>query len=175
MSNLIAFPMDRVRPCSVPAEPAQDRARPRKARERVGGLEFYPRLGLWKASNVTLDPSTLEAHSYSWWLMARRFGDLVVFNSFRYSVSTSKHQFNVRCWLGHHGISYVTLEAPRGLDDLDSARRRYLRLIDELKAEIAKPRTRKAKNQEREAMIQRHRAKLALIDQLESLQARGLA
>jgi hypothetical protein len=143
-----------------------DLSRPRVKREEVGGLKYYPRLGVWRASNVKLDPKSLRSWSYDWWLMSCRIGPYLVFNEYGYSNSTRKHQSKVRSWLWKKGYLFVTVESPHGLQDLESSRRYYLNRIAELEALCARPKTRAYKNQERRERIYGLKAKLELVNDL---------
>lgn len=64
----------------------------------VTGLKYYKRLKIYKSStgNVTFDPATMEAYSYSWWKFVTKIKGKVVFNDYSYSSSTSGHQAAVR-------------------------------------------------------------------------------
>lgn len=118
-------------------------------------MKFYKRLNLYKASNVSFDPESMEAHSYAWWRFTEIINGKLVFNSYRYSPSTGKHQSKVRSLLSSLGHSIdLFIEAPQGLQQLDSAIRLYERRITDLEAEIKKPGTRKAKNLERAEQVE---------------------
>lgn len=67
-------------------------------------MKHYKKTNLYKASNVTFDPTKIEATSYNWWLFVKRIKGKTVFNSYRYSVSTSKHQAKVRSLMSQLGI-----------------------------------------------------------------------
>lgn len=67
-------------------------------------MKHYKKTNLYKASNVTFDPTKIEATSYSWWLFVKRIKGKTVFNSYRYSISTSKHQSKVRSLMRQLGI-----------------------------------------------------------------------
>jgi hypothetical protein len=59
---------------------------------------------IYKASNVIFNPNTIEAFSYRWWKFVKVIDGLVVFNKYRYSVSTAKHQAKVRQLMIELGI-----------------------------------------------------------------------
>lgn len=61
--------------------------------------------------NCTFDPAKVEAHSYRWWRFAAVIEGLVVFNNYRYSVTTAKHQSKVRSLMNDLGIK-IDLELP---------------------------------------------------------------
>ena len=58
-------------------------------------MKYYKTQKMYKASNVTFNVETLEAYSYGWWSFVKVINGEVVFNEYRYSVSTSKHQTKV--------------------------------------------------------------------------------
>lgn len=79
-------------------------------------MKYFSRLKLYKAASCTFDPTTCDAFSYRWWRFVARVDGLVIFNSYRYSVSTSKHQRKVRGILHDLGIKIdVYLQLPRGI------------------------------------------------------------
>ena len=67
-------------------------------------MKHFKRSGLYKASNVSFDPVKIEALSYDWWVFVSRIGKLTVFNDYRYSVSTAKHQRKVQQLMRDLGI-----------------------------------------------------------------------
>lgn len=100
---------------------------------------------IWKAANVTFNEQTLEAHSYAWWLFVAKIKEKLVFNNYRYSVTTARHQSKVKEVLKSLGIKIdIEIEAPKGLDKLDIAIEHYEMRIKKLNAEMIKPRKRKA-------------------------------
>lgn len=79
-------------------------------------MKFFSRLKLYKATNVTLNPATLDAFSYGWWRFVAVVEGKVIFNSFRYSVTTAKHQRKVRSVLADLGVTVdLDLQLPRGI------------------------------------------------------------
>jgi hypothetical protein len=134
-------------------------------------MRWYPRLGIFKASNVTFNPDTCEAYSYEWWRFVERIDGKVVFNSYRYSSMTSKHQWKVRKLLAHLGIAIdLEIEAPRGLDRLDMAVSHYGDRIALLEIAIATPRSQAKKNAERKAKIAEYRRSITTIKRLIKIQ-----
>jgi len=61
-------------------------------------LKFMKRAGIYQRANynITFDPTKIEAISYKWWRFVAVVDGLVIFNNYRYSVSTSKQQREVR-------------------------------------------------------------------------------
>lgn len=79
-------------------------------------MKYMKRSGIYKASNVTFNPATKDAYSYSWWRFVGVVEGVLIFNNFRYSVSTSKHQSKVRSLMNELGIvPDVVLSLPRGI------------------------------------------------------------
>jgi hypothetical protein len=59
---------------------------------------------IYSASNVWFDSDTLNGVSYNWWYFVRKMHGKVIFNEYRYSNTTSKHQYKVRSLLQQLGI-----------------------------------------------------------------------
>lgn len=76
-------------------------------------MKFMKRANIYQASNynVTFNPETVEAHSYKWWRFVFKVDGIVVFNNYRYSNSTSKHQSKVRSLMSQLGIQ-IDIHAP---------------------------------------------------------------
>lgn len=130
-------------------------------------MKFYKTQNLYKASNVTFNPDTIQAYSYKWWLFVSRIGNKVVFNDYNYSNTTLRHQAKIRSLLKELGIKVdLTITAPLGLQNPASAIDFYQIKIKTLKAEIAKPNTRKAKNAERETQIKHFESKIKEVTKL---------
>ena len=161
--------------------------RERKEPVTVAGFRWQPLKQRFAKANVYFDVETQEAYSYGWWRFVERIGPYLVFNSYRYSVSTSKHQCRVggygywreqnddpKEWgaslLASLGLKIdLWIEAPRGLQDLNSARTEYQFRIENLEAEIAKKGSRKAKNAKRRAEIDRLKIKMATVSMLQKI------
>lgn len=67
-------------------------------------MKQLKRSGIYKSANITFDPATIAAHSYGWWQFVRVISGKVVFNEYRYSVTTAKHQRKVLRLMGELGI-----------------------------------------------------------------------
>jgi len=73
---------------------------------------------IYQASNynVTFDPKTTSAFSYHWWKFVGIVEGKVIFNNYRYSNSTSKHQSKVRTLLNELNIKIdIEMPLPAGL------------------------------------------------------------
>ena len=117
-------------------------------------MKYFKRLKLYKSNECLYNPETMEATSYNWWVFIKLINGVLVFNNYNYSPSTIKHQYKVRDLLRELEIDIdITIEAPKGLQDLNSAIAHYDYLIKELNDAIAKPRSQKKKNLERQKQI----------------------
>lgn len=81
-------------------------------------MKLYKRSGVYKSSHVTFNPSTMDAYSYDWWRFVARIEGLIVFNSYFYSQSTSKHQRKVKRLMHNLGIKIdIEMPIPSGIQD----------------------------------------------------------
>jgi hypothetical protein len=79
-------------------------------------MKYMKKLNIWKASNVTFNPKSIDAHSYKHWRFVALVDGLVVFNNYRYSVTTAKHQRVVENLLAHLGIKIdMKIQIPTGI------------------------------------------------------------
>lgn len=79
-------------------------------------MKFFKRLKLYKAVNVTFNPETMDAYSYQWWRFVGVVEGKLIFNDFRYSVTTARHQRKVRSLMKSLGIKPdITMPLPRGI------------------------------------------------------------
>ena len=86
-------------------------------------MKYYKRLKIYKASNVTFDPATVTAHSYRHWAFVLTIGNKVVFNDYRYSVSTAGHQRKVARVMQELGIKVdYTVRVRESLSTMDTIR-----------------------------------------------------
>jgi hypothetical protein len=127
-------------------------------------MKYYSRLGLYKASNVTFNPSRIEAYSYDWWKFVSKINGYIVFNNYTYSTTTCRHQHKVRRLLKSLGIDVnITIKAPKGLQNLESAIHFYNSEINSLKDAIAKKGSKALKNKERLAQISELTGKIEIV------------
>lgn len=83
---------------------------------KMATMKYMVRAKIYKAKNVTFNPSTLDAHSYAWWRFVGVVEGKVVFNNYRYSVTTAKHQRMVGVLLKELGIHVdIIMPLPRGI------------------------------------------------------------
>lgn len=128
-------------------------------------MKHMKRSGLYQASNykVTFNPKSWIATSYSWWVFVRKIKGQVVFNSYRYSVTTAKHQSKVRSLMRELGIKIDReVSFKTSLDKIDSLKElnQTQKLQDEANARLANlkriERNKRAKERraEKKALIQ---------------------
>jgi hypothetical protein len=126
-------------------------------------MRYIKKRNQWESPNVTLNADKLEAYSYRWWKFLAKIGKKVVFNNYRYSVSTSKHQRKVLNQLDSLGIKVdLFLDFPEGIDSsgFSSSKTHYEFKIKELEAAIAKTGSRKSTNAQRLDQIKYNKQKL---------------
>ena len=81
-------------------------------------MKLMKRSNIYQSSNYncTFDPNKVEAFSYKWWKFVGVVEGKVIFNDYRYSKSTSKHQSKVRRLLQDLGIHIdISMPIPKGL------------------------------------------------------------
>lgn len=132
-------------------------------------MKYYSRLKQYKASNLTFDPAIGEGRSYEWYAIARKFNGVLVLNTYRYSNTTARHVNKLRKLFRSVGLEWMEIDAPRGLQNLSAARELAVSRIQNLTAEINKPRSRPEKNAERFRAVAGLKEKLALIDRLKEM------
>ena len=120
-------------------------------------MKYYSRLKLYKAPNLVFNPATKKAYSYKWYELVSVINGKLVLNTYRYSNTTARHYREVSCLLDKLGINIdMRIEAPKGLQNLESAKDHYLWLINELNSEINNPRSQKSKNIERKKQVKEY-------------------
>lgn len=64
-------------------------------------MKFMPRKNIWSGSSRknTFNPDTFQGHSYGWWMYVSKVKGVVVFNDYNYSVTTRKHQSEMKHFL----------------------------------------------------------------------------
>lgn len=71
--------------------------------------------------SLVFDPVTKRAYSYSWWRFVDEVEGKLVFNDYNYSISTSKHQREVRTLLNQLGLKVdLAIPVPKGLQNYSS-------------------------------------------------------
>lgn len=133
-------------------------------------MKFYSRSKTYKASNVTFNIHDLVATSYGWWEFLRVINGSLVFNEYRYSNTTARHQWKVRRLLEQHGIKIdLTIECPKGLQSnewSESAIQCYKVKVQNLWDQVNKSGSHKTKNYERVTEISVMKEKIKAIESL---------
>lgn len=79
-------------------------------------MKYFKRLKLWKSKNLVLDPATMKSTSYDWWMLTGKVSGVVIFNTYKYSVTTAKHIDKVFCTLHDLGIrDYLEIQSPSNI------------------------------------------------------------
>lgn len=104
------------------------------------------RSGIYSNSTGSLvwNPSTQEARSYGWYVLAKRIGGVLYLNTYGYSVTTSRHVSIMHKHFGYTG--YQCIEAPKGLQDLECAHRHNLERARHFEEKASKARTLETKS-----------------------------
>ena len=69
-----------------------------------GCMKWMSRKQVFGLKNVTFNPFTMVADSYDWWVFVLPIKGKIVFNNYNYSMTTCKHQGEVRQLLKSLGI-----------------------------------------------------------------------
>ena len=88
----------------------------------VSGLEWRPRLEIFKGSNgkVEFNPETFQGRSYNWWIFVAKIKGKVSFNDYRYSVTTNQHQRTMEEFLATNKIKVdVTVKTRKSLGSIE--------------------------------------------------------
>ena len=67
-------------------------------------MPYQTKNKLFKTKNNCFNPETCEAHSYNWWKYVSKIKGKIVFNNHNYSMTTNKHQSEMRRLLDQLGI-----------------------------------------------------------------------
>ena len=130
-------------------------------------MRYYKTLKKYKASNLSFDCRTTTALSYNWWEFVKVINGLVVFNDYRYSPTTQRHQSKISCLLDYLHIDVdLIIECPDGLQNLHSGVIYYNHQIEELTKEICNPRSNKIKNEYRRRLRASYASKLVQLEDL---------
>ena len=106
-------------------------------------MKFYPKLGIYKSSNLTFCPEENKAFSYKWYQLLGHIKKTLVLNTFAYSPTTGRHISKLRKVLDNANIKYTTAQIPEGLQSasaLTSAIDFYKKKSSELNLKISKAR-----------------------------------
>jgi len=94
-------------------------------------IPYGPRRGTFKRANLEFNPLNGRGHSYDWYEITKVIRGKLVLNTFRYSVTTQKHVRLLQRLLDSLGLKYMSIEAPNGLQNLDTAASHHVVLLAE--------------------------------------------
>lgn len=125
-------------------------------------MRYYPKLKIHKNSTGRNTFDGKEARSYGWHVYAIVLsnGEIVEVEK-AYSSTTSKHISEFRSLIGYDKVVHC-LQAPQGLQDLDSAKRSITRDIGDLEEQLQSKRIRNV--QQRKDRIAALQKQLLLIE-----------
>lgn len=134
------------------------------------GLQFKPRSKMFKGSNGknTFNPETFQGHSYQWWMYVTKIKGVVVFNDYNYSMTTNKHQWEMKSFLKEqYGIEtkdMVILDQAQSLDRGIFLDHHYnLLAVNEVRLKAAK---RDSQKEELEAAIEHCKKMISTLKKL---------
>lgn len=77
-------------------------------------MKYYKKSDSYKASNVLFHCPSTTAYSYSWWCFVKIINGQLIFNNYKYSNSTIRHQYKVRALLAELGLKVDRFVQVRG-------------------------------------------------------------
>lgn len=94
-------------------------------------VDWKPRKGIFSTSSghLTFNPETFDGYSYNWYKICSKINGIFILNSYQYSVTTGGHASDLASLFNTLKVSFTCLEAPRGLQDLESSRNHLIRQI----------------------------------------------
>jgi ribosomal protein L14E/L6E/L27E len=117
--------------------------------KQIGSFRYCKSRNRYEKSNLWIDLEKMVGYSYNWYRILDKIDGIVVLNIYSYSRTTVRHFGEIAHVLRCLDQNYVTIEAPRGLKNLDASVALYRSRIDQIKADIAAPRSRAKTNIER--------------------------
>lgn len=129
-------------------------------------MKYFKTLRKYKASNLEYDTDSGLAYSYGWYLLGQRKQGYYLLNTYNYSPTTVGHYKKLRKVLDALLLPVVELEAPNGLQDLDTAILYYINKITELEQQIARPLSKAGKNNKRLEQIGNYLTKIHQVKQI---------
>lgn len=81
--------------------------------------------------SCAFDPVSGSGHSYRWYELTKVIRGKLVLNTYSYSNQTAKHVRKMESLFGLLGLKSVSVQAPRGLQDLDACRDYHAKLYGE--------------------------------------------
>lgn len=118
-------------------------------------MPFQSRNQVFKTAKNSFDPLEFQAHSYGHWCYVKKIKGKVVFNAYRYSVTTSGHQSEMRALLRELGIKIdLEVNMHNSLSHFkECALEPMYRAMFELEVALKRPNSKPATNKERRASV----------------------
>lgn len=90
----------------------------------VRGLKFFKTRRTFEnyKNSCGFDPATGEGHSYGWYSLSKVIKGKLVLNTYNYSSMTVKHISKFCTLFNQLGLTYIKVNAPQGLQNLDVAK-----------------------------------------------------
>lgn len=129
-------------------------------------MKYYKRLKVYKNStgSCVFDPHNMIATSYGWWAFLKQIGPFTVFNNYKYSPTTSRHQRQVKLMLDKHGIEVdLWVSTYNHLNLTYAVIGEIKRDIKSIRRTILKKGTKKKKNRERRQDIRQLISKIRML------------
>lgn len=91
-------------------------------------FKYRPRLKIYADDKKKLiyHPNTQQGFSYGWYKICGLIDDRFYLNTFSYSVTTSQHVKTLRDFFDKRDVMYISIEAPRGLENRSAIRNHYI-------------------------------------------------
>ena len=107
-------------------------------------MKFFKKRNSYENSSKTLKlhMNDLYGTSYDWYSIVKTVNGVTYLNTYPYSITTSKHIRQIRSLLYKLNIPFVEIQAPRGLDEIDSIKEFYKTKIMSLVYKVLSTRTR---------------------------------
>jgi hypothetical protein len=125
-------------------------------------LKYYKRLGIFKIHNLDFNPVTYSGHSYNWYEITKRVKNVVLLNTYGYSMTTTKHVYKLKSLFNNLGIKYQEIDAPVGLQNLNLALEHHIDLLAQLLVKQKYARIKKSYNNS----IKYQKSRIALLEKL---------
>jgi len=127
-------------------------------------MKYYPKLKQYKASNLVFDCEKEIAYSYEWYQLAKRINGIMVVNCYNYSPTTIRHMYKIYRLFDELNIEYITIEAPKGLQNIERMKEHYSKLINEIESKLANPRCAKHLKFNRQCLLNSYQQRLTYIN-----------
>ena len=130
-------------------------------------MKFSKKRNRHETSNLWFSEELGEGRSYELYSIARRINGRLILNRYGFSNTTIRHIHKLRNLFKSLNLTWIEIEAPRGLQNLDLARAHYELRRASLLEEINRKGTKAHTNKAREIMRGEYLAKIHLVDSLQ--------